>query len=479
MEKATVVKSLIYKFTERFAVKGIGFLISILLARLLAPELFGEIALVTVFTEISLTIVEGGLSSALIQSREAEDRDYSTVFYITLALSLLMIALLQLTAPAIGRYYKSSALVAPLRVYSLSLLFSSFNSIQVARLQREMRFREMMFCNLAATLVSGSLAILLAVRGAGLWALVIYFFAQIVATCAAMILVLRWLPKSPFSLDSAKRLYGFGIRILAASLITTIYNNIRQILIGRTFSTADLGYYNRGQNFATTVSLNLDRAIQSVMFPVLSRSQDDPAALRAMLRRTKKMGAFLIFPVMLGMAAVAEPMVRVLLTDKWLPAVPYVALLCIGEAQVPLTTSNLVLVQSMGRSDIYARQEVVRRILMLIVLAVSFLAYHSVIAVAVGFVFSAWLDTWVTSLSVKKLLGYSFLDQLRDIWRSGLSAVLMAAVVYAAGLLPLPLTLKLLFQVLLGAAVYILANLLLKNESFFYMLNMLRKRGGV
>lgn len=478
MEKSRIIRSLAYKFTERFAVKGIGLVISIVLGRLLAPELFGQIALVTVFTDISLTLVDGGLNTALVQSREADDRDYSTVFYITCALSLVMIALLQLFSPTIAAFYKSPGLAAPLRVYAFSLLFSSFNSIQVARLQREMRFREMMYCNLAATLISGTLGVLLALRGAGLWALVIYFFAQIVTSSLAMLLVLRWLPNRPFSRESAKRLYGFGFKMLAASLITTLYNNLRPLVIGKRFSTADLGYYNRGQVFSSTVSLNLDTAVQSVMFPVLSRAQDDPASLRAMLRRTKSMGAFLIFPVMLGMAAVAEPMVRLLLTDKWLPAVPFVVLLSIGEAQVPLTTSNLVIVKSMGRSDLYARQEVLRRVLMLLVLAVSVVCFDSVVAIAAGFVFSAWLDAFVTLLPVKKLLGYGAREQLRDTWRSALASAVMAAAVYAFGLLSLPLAVKLLLQVLLGGAVYAAANLLLRNESFFYLLSMLRRARG-
>ena len=474
MEKNKIIKSLFYKFTERFAVKGVGMVISILLARLIAPEVFGQIVILTICANLSLTLIEGGLNTALVQSREVDDRDYSTVFYITLVLSCAAIAAMQFLAPPIARYYKSPEMVLPLRVYAFSLLFSSFNSIQVAQLQRDMRFREMMFCSLSATLAAGALGILLARQGAGVWALTAYYFFQVLFSCAAMFVVLRWLPRSRFSVDSAKRLYGFGIRMLAASLITNIYNDIRPLIIGRRFSTADLGYYNRGQTFASTVSLNLDQAVQSVMFPAMARSQDKPAQAAAMFRRAKAMGAFLIFPVMLGMAAVAEPMVRLLLTAKWLPAVPFVVLLSLGEAQVPLTSTNLILVKAMGRSDLYARQEVLRRVLMLIVLAVSVLGFRSVKAIAAGFLFSAWLDAFVTLMPVRKLIGYGARDQLRDIWKSGVSALVMAAAVYPLGLLALPLVVKLALQVLLGAAVYVLANLLLKNENLTYLLKTLR-----
>ncbi len=476
MEKASVIRSLVYKFTERFAVKGIGFVISLLLARLVAPELFGEVALLMVFVDLSLVLIEGGLNTALVQSREVDDRDYSTVFLITLALSCVMIALLQLAAPVIARYYKSPDMVTPLRVYAFSLLFSSFNSVQVSRMQREMRFREMMFCNLAATVAAGAAGIFLAWRGAGLWALVAYYFAQIVSVCLAMIFCLRWAPGLRFSSASAKKLYGFGIKVLAASVITTLYNNLRTLIIGKRFSTADLGFYNRGQIFSSTVSNNLDAALRAVMFPVYSRSQDDPAQLLAMLRRTKQIGTFVITPVMFGMAAVAEPMVRLLLTDVWLPAVPYVVLLCIGEAQITLTSSNLLATMSLGRSDLYARLEVLRRSLMLIVLAVSVLVFRSVFAIAAGFVLSAWLDAFVTLLPLKKLLSYGALDQLRDIWKSLLAACVMAVAVYAFGLLGLPLLPKLLLQILLGAAIYVLCSLLLKNESILYLFSLLRRR---
>ena len=305
MNKAKVIKSLIYKFIERFSVKSIGLMISIIQARLLAPEVFGQLSLLLVFTDLSLTVVDGGLNSALVQSKEVKERDYSTVFIITLGLTAVMIVLLYFAAPLIAGYYQSPALIMPLRIYSLSMFFSAFNSIQVARMQREMRFREMMYCSLAATLTAGTLGIAMAYKGAGLWALVGYYFSHIAVTCIAMFCTDRWIPRGKFSKDSAKRLYGFGIKMLASSMITTIYNDIRPLIIGKKFSTADLGYYERGQRFSTTVSRNLDTAVQSVMFPVMAQAQDDKKQVRAMLRRAQTMGEFVIFPAMVGMSAVA------------------------------------------------------------------------------------------------------------------------------------------------------------------------------
>ncbi len=478
MEKAKVIKSLIYKFTERFAVKGLGLVISILLARLLAPEAFGQVALLTVFTNLSLTLIEGGLNTALVQAKEVDDRDYSTVFYITLLLSAVMITVLWLCAPLISRFYESPDIIAPLRFYSFSMLLSAFNSIQVARMQREMRFKEMMYCNMSATIVSGILGIVMAYIGFGLWALVIYFFAQVAMSSIAMLFTLRWLPRSPFSMDSAKKLYGFGIKMLAASVITTLYNDIRPLIIGKKFSTASLAYYERGQRFSSTISLNLDAAVQSVMFPVLSRSQDDKSQFAAILSRTKNLGAFIIFPTMLGMAAVAEPMVRVLLTEEWLPCIIFVQLLCIGEAQVPITTANLLAVKSLGRSDIYAKQEVIRRILMIIVLAVSVLCFDSVEAIAVGFVISAWIDAMVTTIPVIRLLDSSFLQQIRGLGKTMLCALIMAAAVSALNALMLPALIKLVIQILCGVVVYAVLCMVLKVDSMQYVLKMLKTRKG-
>ncbi len=469
IDKGKVISSLAYKFVERFSVKGIGFVISLILLRLLTPDDFGRVAILNVFISLSQTVVESGLGVALVQSREVDDRDYSTVFYIGMALSALMVLALYFAAPLVAEFYKSPVLVLPLRVYSLSLFFGSFNSIQVAIIQRGLRFKEQLRCSLVATLISGTLGVTLAFRGAGLWALIAYYFAQIVVYCLAMLTALRWLPRSRFSVDSARRLYGFGGRMLASALLNSIYNDVRPLIIGKKFSTGDLGYYDRGQQFSSIISLNIDAAVQSVMLPVFSKSQNDREQLRGLVRRSVSVGTLLIFPAMLGMAAVAEPMVRLLLTDKWLPSVIFVRVLCLAETQVPLTSTNLVVLKALGRSDVYMKQEILRRSLMLAVLLFTVFAFDSVPVIACGFAFSAWLDAFVTSMPLKKLIGYGFAEQLRDVWKTGVAAIVMGLTVYAMNLLALPLAVKLTLQVLCGAAVYVLACRALGSDGYMYV----------
>jgi len=479
MDKSKVITSLIYKFTERFAVKGLGLVISIILARLLGPESFGQIAIMMVFINISLILIEGGLNVALVQSKEIDDRDYSTVFYISLVLSAVLIGILHILAPLLARLYHSPEITEPLRAYAFALIPLSFNSIQIARMQREMRFKELMVCNLLACVGAGIVGIWLAMEGFGLWGLLAYYVAQIIISGAAMFLCVRWLPRSPFSMDSARRLYRYGIRILGTSLITVLYSDLRPIIIGKKFSTQQLGYYDRGQRFSTTVSVNLENAVQSVIFPVLSRVQDQPERFCAMLRKTRTLAAFVTFPLLLGMASVAEPMVKLLLTEEWLPCIIFIQLLCVAESQLPITSANLAAIKATGRSDLLLKLSVVRFGLMLFILIVSVVAFDSMLAITLGYIISAWLDTLITSALIHKMLGYRITKQFADIWKSGLSSLMMAAAVLLFAKLPLPLFVSFCLQIMLGAAAYVLFNLLLKNESLMYMLDtvkaMLRK----
>lgn len=474
MKKGTVIKSLIYKTVERFSVKGLGFIISILLARLLTPEAFGQIAIVNVFVNLSQSIIEGGLSTALVQNKDTDDRDYSTVFYICMAMSVVMTSVVFVAAPFIADYYSSPEILMPLRVYAFSVFFSSYDSILTAKIQREMRFKQMLICSLIATILSGSLAVGLAFSGAGIWTLVVYYFSHTVISSTAMMIAVRWVPKLTFSVKRAKVLYGFGWKMLAASMMCSLYYDLRSLIIGKRFSTEDLGYYDRGQQFPFTINFALDASVQSVMFPVLAKAQDDKKQTRAILGKTVGLGSLLVFPAMIGLAAVAEPLVRLVLTDKWLPCVPFMQIICIAQVPGIITSSNLVAIKSLGRSDIYMKLEFIRRALMLFVLALTVLLFDSVIAMAYSFALSAWIDVFIAAVPNKKLANYGILDQLKDSWDILLAAIIMGAVVYAMNYTPLPLLPKLCVQIVSGILVYIILCRLLKIESFIYALDMLK-----
>lgn len=477
MNRVLVIKSLIYKYVERFAAKALGFIISILLARLLAPEAFGQVAIITVFVNLSLCIIEGGLATALVQNETADDTDYSTVFFICMAMSLLLTLLMFAAAPVIAGFYKSPEILWPLRVYAFSVFFSSYGAVLTAKIQREMRFRQMMICSLTATVLAGILAVVLGFLGAGIWTLVVYYFAYIVFSCLAMALAVRWVPKLRFSVGRAKELYSFGWKMLVSSLMKSLYLDLRPLIIGKHFSTADLGYYDRGSQVPFVITNALDSSMSSVMLPVMSRAQSDREALKGILRRSITMNAMLVFPAMAGLAVIAEPFVRVMLTDKWLPSVPYMQILCIAHASIALTTPNGLSISAMGRSDVYMKMEFLRRSIMLIQLILTVVIFDSVVAMAYSYAISVWLDAVISAIPNRHFLGYGFLQQARDLWKIIAASALMALAAWAVGLLPMHPALEMLVQIVTGAMVYIIICLALKVETFHYALNLIRKKG--
>lgn len=473
MDNKKVISSLIYKTLERFCVKGLGLIISIVLARLLVPAVFGQVAVLTVFVNLAQVIAESGFTTALIQRQDVTDQDYSSVFWVNMALAGLCIAVIQMITPWICNAY-GTEIGVPLRIYSFTLLVNAFNSLQISRLQKQMRFRQMMVCTMIATVISGVIGIVLAYMGAGMWALIAYYMSSSAATCVAMIYVEKWYPKFEFSLHRVKLLFGFGWKMLASALLCSLYNDIRSLIIGKKYSSNDLGFYNRGQQFPQVISNSLDSAIQSVMFPTLASVQDKKEQMKEMLRRAMMMGTYIILPTMLGLAAVAEPVVKLLLTEKWLPCVPYMRWICLGEAAVPVIASNLIAIKASGRSDMYMRLEFMRRIVMLGVLMISVFAFRTVESIAVGFGLGYWLDAFIVSVSMKHLLDYGSFQQTKDVYKNVLAAGLVFVIVNGMNGLNMPLPVLLCVQILVGIIVYLVLGFVLKNESQKAILNMLK-----
>ena len=265
MDKKKVISSLVYKFIERLSVKGLGLAISIVLARMLAPEEFGQIAIMTVFINLSQVIVEGGFTTALIQRKDVTERDYSTVFFINIALAAVCFLALQICAPWISSYYQQD-ITLPLRIYAITVFFGAFNALQLARLQKRMQFRKMMITSLIATIISGIAGILGAYCGFGLWALILYHLMNSVMVCITVAFVEKWLPKFEFSLNRAKLLFSYGWKMFISSALCSLYADIRSLVIGKRFSSDDLGYYNRGQQFPQIISHTLDSFPQWLRF---------------------------------------------------------------------------------------------------------------------------------------------------------------------------------------------------------------------
>ena len=455
---------MIYKFIERLSVKGLGLVISIVLARMLATEQFGQIAIMNVFISLSQVIVEGGFTTALIQRKDVTERDYSTVFYINIALAAVCFLALQTGAPWISRYYAED-ITLPLRIYSVSVFFGAFNALQMARLQKRMQFRKIMICSLIATIISGVAGIVGAYCQLGLWALILYHLMNSFIVCITVFFVERWLPKFEFSLQRAKILFNYGWKMFISAVLCSLYADIRSLVIGKKFSSDDLAYYNRGQQFPQIISQTLDSAIQSVMFPTMASVQDEKNKLARMLRSAETMGAYVVVPVMFGLAAVSESVVRLLLTDKWLPCVPYMQWLCLANAAIPMISSNLIAIKSSGRSDVYMRLEMIRRVAMLVVLLASVFVFKSVLAIAIGCCISSWLDAIISMAPVKRLMNYGIRAQFADLWKIMLAGGVMFGFVQVLNLLNWNSALLLVLQILVGVAVYLTMGFLLRLDT--------------
>ena len=473
MNKKKVITSLVYKFIERLSVKGLGMVISIVLARILVPEDFGQIAIMNVFINLSQVIVDGGFTTALIQRKDVTERDYSTVFFINLGLAAVCFVSLQIAAPWISAYYAQD-ITRPLQIYAITVFFAAFNALQLARLQKRMEFRKIMVCSLAATAVSGIAGIVGAYCNLGLWALIIYYMMNSVIMCITAAFAEKWLPKFEFSLRRAKILFSYGWKMFVSAVLCSLYGDIRSLVIGKKFSGNDLAYYNRGEQFPQVISHTLDSAIQSVMFPTMASVQDEKSKLAKMLRSAETMGAYVIVPAMFGLAAVSEAVVRLLLTEKWLPCVPYMQWQCIANAAVPMISSNLIAVKASGRSDIYMRLEIIRRLVMLAILLVSVFVFQSVEAIAIGFCISNWLDAVISMTPAKRLIGYGIRAQILDLWKIIFASVVMFAAVQLLNVLPLPSVLLLLTQMFFGAAVYVLLGFLFHIETQTVLAKLVR-----
>ena len=474
MDKKKVIASLAYKFIERLSVKGLGLIVSIVLARLLAPEYFGQIAIMNVFINLSQVITESGFTTALVQRKDVKEQDYSTVFFINLSLALVCFVILQVGAPLISGYYEQD-ITKPLQVYAITLFFYAFNALQMARMQKRMEFRKIMVCSLTATIISGTAGIAAAYCGLGLWALILYNMMNGVIVCITAAFAEKWLPKFEFSLQRAKLLFSYGWKMFVSAVLCSLYADIRSLVIGKKFSNNDLAYYNRGQQFPQVISHTLDSAIQSVMFPTMASVQDDEEQLRKMLRRAETMGAYVIVPIMFGLAAVSEAVVRLLLTEKWLPCVSYMQWLCIANAAIPVLSSNLIAIKASGRSDLYMRLEMVRRVVMLVILLISIFVFRTVEAIAIGFCISTWLDAIIAAIPAKRLLNYSVGQQFVDVWKILAISIIMFVVVLMMNALPWHSVVLLIAQIFAGAAIYIGLGFVLKIESQLDLIKMVQK----
>ena len=470
--KTKTLTGLFWAFAERIGAQLVGFVVSIVLARLLMPEEYGVIAIVLVFINLCNVFVDSGFGRALIQKKDADDLDFSSAFYFGLALSIVLYAGLYLAAPWIARWYEMEILSPVIRVMGLRLIVASYNSVQKAKVSREMQFRRFFFSTLGGTLVSAVVGIVVAWRGYGVWALVSQELTNVVIDAVILSLTIRWRPRLMFSVARTKVLFRFGWKVLVASLVDTLYEDFRSLYVGKLYSADDLAFYTRGKQFPHLLVDNVNVSISSVLFPAISSQQGDRESVKGMTRRAMKTSSYILSPMMFGLAAVAEPVVLLLLTEKWLPCVPFLQILCINCALTPLQTANIQAIYAVGRSDIVLRLNVLKKGFGFVMVLIF--ARISVLAMALAGVVTGFVCLLINTYPNKKLLDYGFLEQMKDVVPCWVLSGIMMLLVKAVSLLGLPMIPELIVMILVGVVSYVALSILFRVESFWYILDTLK-----
>ena len=458
---------------ERFGSQLVSFVVQIVLARMLAPSVFGTVAKVTIITSILLVFVDSGMANSLIQKKDPDDLDFSSVFFFNLAFCLVLYAGLFAAAPAIARFYKDAQLTAIIRVLGLTVVVAGVKNVQQAYVSKTLQFKRFFFATLGGTLLSAVVGIAMVYAGFGVWAIVAQQLTNVTVNTGILWLTVGWKPKLMFSFARLKGLLSYGWKLLVSGLLDTVYNKLREILIAVFYTDADLAFYNRGMTYPNLLVENINASIDSVLLPVLSAEQEHKEQVRNMTRRAIRISTYVMMPLMMGLAVCAEPLIRLLLTEKWLPCVPYLRIFCFSYAFYPLHTANLNAIKAMGRSDLFLKLEIIKKVIGVAVLAVTL--PYGVYAMALSLLFTSVLSQLINSWPNAKLLGYSYAKQLKDMLPAILLSIVMGLVVYPITFFGWSDWLTLPVQVIVGAAVYIAGSVVFKLDSFNYLLSILKK----
>lgn len=478
--RTKTISGTLWKFGERVLAEGIHFVISIILARILMPDDYGLIALVSVFTVLCDKLIICGFATSLIQKKNADNLDFSSVFYFSLAAAIVLYTLLFFSAPFIASFYERfdrDTLISVIRVSGLSLFLVAFNSVQQAYVSKNMLFKRNFWSALWAIIISGGVGIAMAYHGFGVWSLVAQGMIKTFVGMLVLLLTVRWKPDLSFSSARLKELFSYGWKIFISSIIKVIYNDIRSLVIGKVYTPADLAFYNRGQTLPQMVDSNVTGTIDAVLFPAYSKLQDNQTALLGAMRRAVKTSCYILMPVLALLAAVASPLVSVLLTDKWLPCVPFMQILCLAFMFSPVETENLQSIKAIGRSDLVLKLEIAKRTIgiLLLIIAVPMGLHAIAWSLVVGNVIAAILNASPN----RNLIGYSFIKQFIDIVPSLLLSVLVFAAAYIFIYLNPEMNVwcQLIGGTGLGILVYLVCSWIFQVDSFKYIASSIHRSG--
>lgn len=425
--KQKVVSGMSWSAIERFATQGIQFLLTIIIARVLLPEDYGLVAMLGIFMALAQTLTDSGFSSAIIQKKDRTDVDYSTIFYFNIFISTLIYLLFFIMAPWIGEFYHQPQLVEIIRVLGLNLIINSFSIVQIARLTIELNFKRLTMVSLCSVLGGGSVGVWMAYHGFGVWTLVFQSLISSLCWVICLWLVVHWKPRWAFSWSSFRSMFSFGSKLMLSGLLHTLYVNMYSLIVGKTFNASTLGFFNRAYTLGQFPNQNFSYIIQKVLYPIQCKYQDEEEKFNSIFIQNIRFSCFLIFPIMVGFAILAHPLVELLLTDKWVPAVPLLRIVCIAQIWDPIMRINALVLNSKGRSDYQLVAEILKKIIAFIIMFATL--PFGIEAVCWGLVIYVFFDIVIIIWFSRKVTGVGYIRQLKLVYPIALLAFAMGAVV--------------------------------------------------
>lgn len=476
MNNKKILSGLMWKMLERFGTIGGQFVIQIILSRILGPSEYGALAIMMIFITIANVFIQNGFNTSLIQNKDIVEEDYSSVLWVSELIALAIYLLIFFFSPLIANIYKMEYIVWPLRILALMLFPGALNSVQIAKVTREMNFKLIFRSNIVSVIVSGLCGIAAAYIGFGLWALVIQSLVNTLCVSAVMLFSANLKIKPYISSQRVKKLFSFGWKLVVSSLLNSVTENVRGLAIGIKYDATTLGYYNRGMQFPQYGITVVQSTLQSVMLPAISEQQENRNNAKTLLKNTITISAYVIFPLMAGLAGTANSFVELLLTDKWLACVPYMQVYCLIFAFYPLYVCNLQAMNAMGRSDLYLKLEIIKQTYGFLTLVIALYFFDTPMAIAVSSALLIPLGVIVNCFPNKKLLDYGVLEQIKDILPSFAISLTMFFVVIIIEKMEMGLILTFVVQIIVGSLLYILLSIVFKIKPFM-MIKLVIVRG--
>ena len=460
----SITSNVLWKFAERITAQIVSFVISLLLARILCPEDYGTVAIVMVFITIANVFVSNGFGAALIQKKDADNLDFSSVFYFNICFSLLLYLIIFFASPLISKFYGNNDLTLIFRVLGIRIIFAAINSVQQAYISKNMMFKKFFLATLFGTGISGIIGLAFAYMGFGAWALVFQYLTNTIVDTFVLSHVISWKPTNDFSFRRVINLLKFGWKILFEGLSETIVSQLKTIIIGKVYTASDLGYFSKAQQFPSLVMTNISSSIGAVLFSAMSAEQDKQNAITMLMRKSVKVCSYVLFPVLTGLALTSPNLIPVLLTDKWIETVPYLYILSFSALLTVGMYPRHQAMKAIGRSDIYMNEHIIVRIVSIVLLIFTYKI--GVMAIAVLEILNNSILTLVLMYTSYKYNNYKYKEQIIDVLPIVIMNIIMGCAVYGVNYIDTSYLGKLIIQVTVGISVYLILSVIIKPEGY-------------